>query len=124
METVNKAIMDHNQCVIHNTAWSILHVFDAHSGALVYNYDAMAVGHLQDLLSVRVVTGAERVCAHPLHQVEIFHDERPVKALPSNLPHKRKRLLLQLLPSRITAELSRVTNSKRTTTLRQIYEYI
>lgn len=82
--------MDHNQCVMLNTACLILHVFNAHSGTFIYNHDAMAVGHLQDLLSVRVVTSAEGVCAHPLHQVEIFHDKGPVKALPSNLQHKKR----------------------------------
>lgn len=84
--------MGHNRCAILYTACYILHVFDAHSRALVYNHNAVTVGHLQDLLSIRVVTSAERVCAHPLHQVEIFHNERPVKALTSNLQHKRKRI--------------------------------
>lgn len=51
--------MHYNRWVILNTACYILHVFDAHSGALVYNHNAMAVSHLHDLLSIGVMTSAE-----------------------------------------------------------------
>lgn len=51
--------MGGNRVVILHTACCIVHVFDANSGALVYNHNAMAVSHLQDLLSIWVVTSAE-----------------------------------------------------------------
>uniref|UniRef100_A0A8C2KB16 PLA2c domain-containing protein n=1 Tax=Cyprinus carpio TaxID=7962 RepID=A0A8C2KB16_CYPCA len=47
----------------------VSHVFDSHPRTLVYDDDAVPVGRLQDLLGVGIVTGAERVHSHPLHQI-------------------------------------------------------
>lgn len=47
----------------------------------------MAVTHLQDLLGVGVVAGAEGVGAQPLEQVEVLDNQRPIKPFPPNLQH-------------------------------------
>lgn len=67
------------------------HVFDAHPRALVYHHDAMAVTHLQDLLGVGVVAGAERVGPQPLQQVKVLNNQGPVQAFTPDLLHKVNR---------------------------------
>ena len=54
---------------------------DADRGGLVDHDDAVAVGVVEDLLGVRVVRGAERVRAEPVHQREVVDHERVVVAL-------------------------------------------
>lgn len=73
-------------CSVHH-----VHVFDAHARTLIDHHDAMAVAHLQDLLSVRVVAGAERVGPQPLQQVKVLDNQGPVEAFTSNLQHKDER---------------------------------
>lgn len=68
-----------------------LHVLDANSWALIDHHDAVAVTHLQDLLCVRVVAGAERVGSQPLEQVEVLDNQRPIKSFPPNLQHIMRR---------------------------------
>lgn len=68
-----------------------IHVFDAHARTLIYHHDAMAVTHLQDLLGVWVVAGAERVGPQPLQQVKVLDNQGPVEAFTSNLQHKDER---------------------------------
>ena len=65
------------------------HQRDAHAGALVDDHDPVAVAELQHLLRVGVVAGAEGVGAQPAKQVEVLHQQRPVKALPSDLGDSR-----------------------------------
>ena len=62
---------------------------DAHTRALVDDHDPVAVTELQHLLRVGVVAGAEGVGAQPAKQVEVLHQQRPVKALPSDLEDSR-----------------------------------
>ena len=62
---------------------------DAHTRALVDDHDPLAVTGLQHLLRVGVVASAESVDAQPAKQVEVLHQQRPVKALPSNLEDSR-----------------------------------
>ena len=59
--------------------------YDAHAGTLVDDHDPIAVTELHHLLCVGVVAGAEGIGAQPAQQVEVLHQQRPVKALPSDL---------------------------------------
>ena len=67
------------------------HQHDAHARALVDDYDPIAVTELQHLLCVGVMAGAEGIGAQPAKQVEVLHQQRPIKALPSDLEDSRDR---------------------------------
>lgn len=83
--------MSSNKSKAHSVALQRhLHVFDADSRALINHHDAVAVTHLQDLLSVGVVAGAEGVGSQPLEQVEVLDSQRPIKPFPPDLQHIRR----------------------------------
>lgn len=70
-------------------AGQLLRQFDAHPRALVDDHDAVGVAQVHDLLSVRVVAGAERVGPQPAQQVEILHNQGPVQAFATDLGGER-----------------------------------
>lgn len=66
-------------------AGQFLRQFDAHPWALIDDHDAVGVAQVHDLLSVGVVAGAERVGPQPAQQVEVLHNQGPVKAFATDL---------------------------------------
>lgn len=62
---------------------------DAHARALIDDHDPIAVTQLHHLLCVGVVAGAEGIGTKPAKQVEVLQQQRPVKALPSDLRDSR-----------------------------------
>lgn len=62
---------------------------DAHARALIDDHDPIAVTQLHHLLCIGVVAGAEGVGTKPAKQVEVLHQQWPVKALPSDLRDSR-----------------------------------
>lgn len=64
--------------------------FNPHSRALVDHHDAIGITQVHDLLSVGVVAGAERVCPQPAQQVEVLHNQGPVKAFAADLRRGRR----------------------------------
>lgn len=59
--------------------------FNPHSRTLVDHHDAIGITQVHDLLSIGVVAGAERVCPQPAQQVEVLHNQGPVKAFAADL---------------------------------------
>lgn len=62
---------------------------DAHAWTLVNDHNPIAVTELHHLLCIGVVAGAEGVGTKPTKQVEVLHQQWPVKALPSDLGDSR-----------------------------------
>lgn len=62
---------------------------DAHTRTLIDDHDPITVTELHHLLCVGVVAGAEGVGTQPAEQVEVLHQQRPVKALASDLGDSR-----------------------------------
>lgn len=65
------------------------HQHDAHTRALINDHDPIAVTELHHLLRIGVVAGTEGVGTKPAKQVEVLHQQWPVKTLPSDLGDRR-----------------------------------
>lgn len=58
---------------------------DAHARTLVDDHNPRVITELHHLLCVWIVAGSERIGTKPEKQVEVLHQQWPVKALPSDL---------------------------------------
>lgn len=63
---------------------------DAHTGTLINDHNPIAVTELHHLLGIGIVAGAEGVGTKPAEQVEVLHQQGPVKALPSDLGQQKR----------------------------------
>lgn len=65
------------------------HQHNAHTRALIDDHNPILVTELHHLLCIGVVAGTEGVGTKPEKQVEVLHQQWPVKALPSDLGDSR-----------------------------------
>ena len=65
------------------------HQRDAYARALIDDHNPILVTELHHLLRIGVVAGTEGIGTKPQKQVEVLHQQWPVKALPSDLGDSR-----------------------------------
>ena len=55
--------------------WHVKDSLSIDARAFINNHDSSLIGHLVDLLSVRVVGSAEGISTDPLEEVEVLHPQ-------------------------------------------------